>query len=331
MSGFHVIAKAGLKQWDPILFVLYRVIFATPILLTIAFVYEAHCDWRKFVPPSRQMWLYCIAGGFFGSFAMQVGLAMGLEQTSASMAGISSPLVPVFSTALAIGLKMEPFRWDKIGGVTLAVLGVSIVVAFPAIFGSGLKTGNSIGFLWFIGNTLSFAIFLTLMPTARKHMTSCNYTGWCFLFSLPMVALVTPGRSNPVPVSQFSAISFVAIAYASILTSAVAFMLIAWAASRAVPSVVSVYTSVQPVLSTLLGALFLSERIHWWDPIGILIIIAGVVTVVRPRGTLAEYGHLQADVSNGSMPVDEWTAPRHSVPLLPSDQLSSEVHSCDVA
>ena len=57
--------------------------------------------------------------------------------------------------------------------------------------------------------------------------------------------------------------------------------------ARAGAIATSTVTYAMPVVSTLAGALLLSEQLHWYEPIGAVIVLLGIAIVqqfIKPRG-----------------------------------------------
>jgi len=91
-----------------------------------------------------------------------------------------------------------------------------------------------------------------------------------------------------ISLSSISRASWLAILYITLLPTAGAYYLSAFALTRVAPSTVAVYVYLQPLIAFALAPLILGESLSWRTVVASLLIFAGVLVVTRRRRRTAE-------------------------------------------
>ncbi|HKO57434.1 MAG TPA: DMT family transporter, partial [Thermoanaerobaculia bacterium] len=182
----------------------------------------------------------------------------GLSLTSAHIAAIVIGTIPVFTLAAAIAVGREQATATKIGGIALAAAGALLVVGVEGIEGSARTFA---GTLMLLGNSLSYALYLVLskpmMARVSARRALAHMFAWATLLLIP-VAIVPLMRE---PWAAIPPRAWLGLAFVIALPTVGAYLLNAWALAHADSSLVAAYTYLQPVLTTVLAAMFLGERI----------------------------------------------------------------------
>lgn len=116
----------------------------TTTLLLVTFFTEAKRQPKNMLPPSRKIFLVLFGTGIFGYSLQTLLFNFGLNQSSASQAGICQPLTAVFTTLFAIAFKVRPARSQLVRAESALI---SIVLsAHPSL---RRRAGpSSAGFSW---------------------------------------------------------------------------------------------------------------------------------------------------------------------------------------
>lgn len=197
----------------------------------------------------------------------------GLSLTSAHIAAIIIGTIPVFTLAAAIAVGREQATAAKVGGIALAAAGALLVVGVEGFEGS-LRT--LAGALMLLTNSLSYALYLVLskpmMARVSARRALARMFAWATLLLVP-VAIVPMLRE---PWAAIPMRAWLGLAFVIALPTIGAYLLNAWALAKADSSVVAAYTYVQPVLTTLLAAVFLGETIGITAAAAAVMIFTGV-------------------------------------------------------
>lgn len=274
-SANYVIAKVAMQEMAPLTFAYLRILGAAIVL----WIFTT----RGTEPLSREDARSLVAFSLLGVVINATLFICGLAFTTVQSAAVLITTIPVFALGVAIVLGREAFSVSKIGGIALSAIGALLVVGGEGLSGS---TRSLIGAVMIVLNCLSYAIYLVLSKPMMQRLTARRVIGRMFtlgaIFMLPLAAWsLLHEEWSAVPLHAWIALA------ASILGPTVlAYMLNAWALQHADSSFVAIYTYVQPILGTFLGAIFLGETIR---PI---VVIAGVLifTGVWISGRAAQSG-----------------------------------------
>jgi O-acetylserine/cysteine efflux transporter len=265
-GGFHVVAKAVLGEIPPLAVVAMRVSLAAPILFVIA--------WRSDrVVPERRDWPMLALLGGLGIFANQVLFIIGLQHTTATNAAILMPLMPVVAAAAGAALGIDRVTARRWLGIGLSVAG-ALVMVNPLSFSNGGErvTGN----LMILGNCASYALFLVLQRPILARVPWRTVIAWSFLFGGTAVLAVAGPTLAAFDPSSVSAASWAGIAYIVLLGTVFSYSANTWAVRRSSPTVVAAYSTVQPLVTAALAAVFLGESLVWADAAGFALITLGL-------------------------------------------------------
>lgn len=279
-GGFHVVAKAVLAHVHPLALAGLRVAVATPLLLAMAWRHDRILPRKADLP-----WLALL--GLLGVFANQLLFILGLRWTTATNAGLLMPSIPVFAAGVAILAGVERADWRRLAGIGLAVAG-ALVMLDPTRFQTAdhMTMGN----LLILVNCLSYASFLVAMRTVVRRLPVITVIAWSFLFGGVGVLTVTCPQLSTLPLTTLSFGVLVGLGYIVLVPTTINYLINTWAIARSTPSLVAVYTTLQPLSAGALAAIFLGERMGWPQAVGGALIAAGLWRVASARQRAARAG-----------------------------------------
>jgi len=277
-AGFHVVARAVLGQLDPLALVGLRVLLATPLLVLWALSVDRRLPSPRDLPHLALL-------GFLGVFANQVLFLTGLARTTATNASILMSLIPVFAAGVGALFGVERVGGRRFAGILIAVAG-AVVLLDPASF--SLSEGTTVGNLLVLTNCFCYACFLVAQRPLLRRLPWRTVIAGAFVFgTLGVVPLAAP---------RLAALDFAAqpagvwwgLAYIVIFPTFLAYAFNSWALGRSSPSLVAIYTTVQPLFACLLATFFLGESLGPIQALGFLLTTAGLwLTSWRRRADLA--------------------------------------------
>lgn len=275
-GGFNVVGKIALAAMPPLAVASLRVLFAGPLLLGLSLLRH------RAMPPLREMPRLALLG-FFGVFINQVLFIIGLSYTTAINSAILMPSIPVFTAAVAIALRVERPTWAKSLGIALAVLGALVLLDITNFSFSGdVALGNVLILL----NCLSYSLFLVLARPVLLRLPPLTVTAWTFLFGGVGVLFFSIPDLLHTPFATLDTSVWLALGYILLLPTLVNYLLNIWAIRHSSPTTVATYTTLQPVIATILAILILDEMFGMRELLGFVLIIAGLLWTVR-RGNAA--------------------------------------------
>ncbi|MBO0899835.1 EamA family transporter [Cellulomonas sp. zg-ZUI222] len=202
-------------------------------------------------------------------------LASGLS----SILNATTPLMT--SLAVAAVLPAERLTARQRLGLAVGGLGVVVVMAPWTYVGAGAVDASLPAVLACLGATACYGLGMTylrrfVMPLGLPAETvAAGQIGVGALLVLLAAPVVATG---PVTLTWPIVLSMVAL---GALGTGMAYVwntrvVVAWGAQRA-----STVTYLTPVVGVVLGILVLGERLHWYEPVGGLLVVLGVVVAQR--------------------------------------------------
>lgn len=269
----HVVAKGILESLEPLQLAALRALFATPLLFWMAWRHD------RIMPSRRELPMLALLG-LLGVFLNQVLFIIGLDHTTATNAAILMPSIPVFAIAVGALLRIERIGPRQLAGVALTVVGC-LALLDPSRFTAARET--AIGNLLILCNCLSYAMFLVLQRPILQRVPWRTVIAWSFLFGTAAIVVVAFGpllalEPAAVPTQAWAGLGFIVI-----FPTFLGYALSTWAVRRSSPSLVAIYTTVQPLVAAFAAVAFLSEAIGLAEVIGFVLISAGVV-IAGKRG-----------------------------------------------
>jgi drug/metabolite transporter (DMT)-like permease len=271
-SAFHVAGKWVLGDVPPLALACLRVGFVTPVLLVVAWRHD------RCLPTLRDLPHLALLGAL-GVFLNQVMFLSGLAHTTATNAAILMPSIPVFAAGVGAVLGIERIgRW-RLAGIALAVAG-ALAVLDPSRL--SLADDTTRGNLLILANTFCYASFLVLQRPLLKRLPWRTVIAGSFAFGSLGVFAVGGSTLAALDPAALTAGTRWAVAYV-LLATLFAYMLNTWAVRRSSPTLVAAYTTLQPLFSASLAALFLGERMGANAALGFALIATGLWLVSRRR------------------------------------------------
>ncbi|WFR83522.1 DMT family transporter [Arthrobacter sp. Y-9] len=297
--------KESLTAFTPAQVVLGRVVLGA-VTLCLVMVLSGRV-W----PRERRFWGHMIMVGLLLCVLPFSLFAWAGESLPSGLSAILNAATPLM-TALAIAavLPSEHLTKGQALGVAVGGAGVVLVIApwtmagDPALLGSLPAQLACLGAAGCYG--LGFA-YMRRFVIGKHHYDSITVAtvqltlaAGVALVTFPFVVWASPAAAhlalNPVAVICLVLLGSLGTGVAYILNTAIVSQ---WGAIRA-----STVTYVSPLVAVLLGIVLLDERLSWNQPVGCLVVIAGIVTAhraaaVRPPAVPAEPATAAASVADG--------------------------------
>jgi len=230
---------------------------------------------RDRLPRALRTWLhltvvavtFCVIPFLIFSWAQQ--------HVSSGLASIYNATTPIMTAVMAWAVfRVEKLKLVQIIGILVGILGVMVIIA-PW---QGMSAGQSIGAqLAILGATACYGFSLAYM---RRFLGDSGVSALVFSFLniglaaaimvlLTPVLVITPVHLDVWIVGSVVLLGFLGTGLAYVWNQNV---LRAWGPTRA-----STVTYITPVVGVTLGILILHEEVSWNEPVGALIVFAGIL------------------------------------------------------
>jgi drug/metabolite transporter (DMT)-like permease len=262
----YIVSKVVFRSFSPLVIAFLRIAGG-------AMIFNLLLRERRAEPFTRDTWRRIIVYSFLGIIINVTLFLVGLQLTSAHVAGFLSTGIPIFVVGIAIAMGRERATPRRAGGIALAAIGAAMIIGVERFDGSARAVA---GDLIIIVNCFSYALYLVLSkPLMTQHHVR-NVLAAMFAFAaivmLPIAALpLMHQRWTGMGPATWSAVAFLILG-----PTVGAYLINGWALRHADSSVVAAYSYLQPAITTILAFLFLGETIRMTGLVAGAMIILGV-------------------------------------------------------
>lgn len=224
-------------------------------------------------PSTWRAWLWILIFALVDGTLFQGFLAQGLARTGAGLGSVmidSQPLAVAIMARFLFGEQVGPIGWI---GLLFGLVGISLIgipdewiTAFSAGQTDWLSNGTLLDSLLHRGEwlmllaALSMAVGTVMIRYVSKHADPVVATGWHMVIGgIPLFVLSGLGETNQWQALGLS--NWMAISYATILGSSVAYGVFFYLASKGNLTSLSALTFLTPVFALLFGNIFLGETL----------------------------------------------------------------------
>ena len=222
------------------------------------------------------------AASLVGLFIPQMTFLMAITMTSAIDTAIIGTLGPIFTMIFAFLFLGEPITGKKAGGVALSVAGILFLI-FNSVHGGGASVTSPWDVVLLLVNSLSFSLYLGVFRPLISKYSVVTFMKWTFLFSL-LVSL--PLSAKGLVTTDFAAIPVNVrweIGYLIFFATFVAYFLIPYGQKFIRPTLVSMYSYVQPIIAAIVSIWAGLDTLTWQQVLASCLVVGGVVLVSKSR------------------------------------------------
>ena len=220
-----------------------------------------------------------IVASLLGFFLTQIFFLMAISRITPMDCSIITSLSPIYTMFIAAYALKEPLSVQKIGGVVLSLCGIVYLILNSVGSASAVTQTTPLGVLLMIGNSLCFSLYLGIFkPTIAKYSV-ITFMKWIFLFSS---LLSLPFAFSEVITIDWQSLSvaFIAeLAFLIICATFVTYLLIPIGQKILRPTLVSMYSYVQPIVAIVVSICVGMDTLTWQKIVAAITVFSGVVLV----------------------------------------------------
>ena len=268
----YVISKIALRTVPPVTLLALRYLVSVPALFIVLRLRHA------LTPIKKGDWPILFAIGFTGYFASFCLQMLGINRLTGSVSSLLGAMNPIFIPILAAFFLHERITPAKIACVALSMAGVVVIVGVDGtVDASGALLMLASVFLWSTASIIIRRVsgrYDPMQIALIAILCALPFTGGWSLIEL---------QSAP---CSFTLDSVLAVLYMGVLGTAVTHSLWNYSLRVMDASFCSMFYPMQPLVSSILGVLFLHEAVTPGFVIGALMICCGIVAAVisaKPR------------------------------------------------
>ena len=257
------------------------------VLFTLRAIGASALFWllSAFMPKERietgDYWKIAVAS-LVGLFIPQMTFLMAITMTSAIDTAIIGTLGPIFTMIFAFFFLKEPITGKKAGGVALSFAGILFLI-FNSVHAGGAAVTSPLGVVLLLLNSISFSLYLGIFRPLISKYSVVTFMKWTFLFAL-MVSL--PISAKGLITTNFPAIPINVrweIGFLIFFATFVAYFLIPYSQKLIRPTLVSMYSYLQPIIAAIVSIWTGIDTLNWQKILSAILIVGGVILVSKSR------------------------------------------------
>lgn len=230
----------------------------------------------------RDLWRIALASTV-GLFVPQLTFLEACRITTAIDISIMSTLSPIFTMFIAAVALKEPITVKKAAGVVISFSGVIFLIFNSVVHHNGVDTTSPWGVFLMLVNSLSFASYLGIFRPLISKYSVVTFMKWMFLFSLLVSLPFSAGDLITTPYASIPSNVVWEIGFLIVFATFVAYFLIPIGQKNLRPTLVSMYSYLQPIIASAVAIFIGMDRLTWQKVLAILLVVSGVVIVNRSR------------------------------------------------
>jgi drug/metabolite transporter (DMT)-like permease len=225
---------------------------------------------------SRRDAVFLVAYALLGITLNIIFFFEGLKLTLS----INSPIIasgqPIMTMLFALLFLHETFHPKKFLGMLLGTIGIIVIIIEPLLL-TGVN-GSVLGNLLLVIATVAAVGQTIVGKQVIEKYNPFAFTFWAFLIGaasfFPMMIREYISIPNLYPLLDWR--GYLGIFYGAVFSSATAYSLFAWGLSKIDATDTAIFSYVDPIVGTILGAWLLSEPISVPFIVGSILIFGGI-------------------------------------------------------
>jgi drug/metabolite transporter (DMT)-like permease len=287
-GGMYVVSDAVLDVVPPATLVLLRYVIALPVLWIAARM--SHTRGIQ-----RADWPMLALTAFVGFGVSLLAQFAGTKLSTAAAGALITSATPAFIVLFAGWVLHERASRRQWMGLAIATIGVLIVSLLDNQPATDEATNPLLGNLLLIVAAVSWALYSVLVRLNSQKYTALAITVAVTALGIPIVAPVAAIELQTQTIGPLSLPAIFGILYIGIGSTAIAFFL--WNKSFELldAATASLFFFAQPVVGTLLAAIFRGEQLGWSFFVGgALILLGALLGMLTPRTATDQLAHFPA-------------------------------------
>ena len=218
-----------------------------------------------------------------GFFLTQMTFLIAIPDITPMDCSIVSSLSPIYTMFIAAFALKEPITLRKAGGVAISFLGVLYLI-LNSVTGAGSTVETSwVGILLMIANSLCFSLYLGLFKPVITKYSVITFMKWIFLFAAAFSLPLAGKELITFDYSLLSGTYLSELAFLIVCSTFITYFLIPLGQKRIRPTLVSMYSYVQPIIAIVISIWVGMDTLSWQKVLAAVMVFGGVVLVNYSR------------------------------------------------
>ena len=224
-----------------------------------------------------------MAASLLGFFLTQMTFLIAIPDITPMDCSIVSSLSPIYTMFIAAYALKEPITLRKAGGVAISFLGIIYLIMNSVTSTGGAVETSLTGILLMIANSLCFSLYLGLFKPVISKYSVITFMKWIFLFASAFSLPLAGRELFTFDYSQLSGIYLWELGFLIVCSTFITYFLIPLGQKRIRPTLVSMYSYIQPIIAILISIYVGMDSLSWQKVLAAMMVFGGVVLVNYSR------------------------------------------------
>ena len=224
-----------------------------------------------------------LLASLLGFFLTQITFLVAIPDITPMDCSMVSALSPIYTMFIAAYALKEPITLRKAGGVTISFLGI-IYLIMNSVTSTGGTTETSVtGILLIIANSICFSLYLGLFKPVISRYSVITFMKWIFLFATAFSLPIAGHELLTFDYTRLSGIYLGELAFLIVCSTFITYFLIPLGQKRIRPTLVSMYSYVQPIIAISVSIWVGMDTLSWQKVMAAGMVFGGVLLVNYSR------------------------------------------------
>ena len=214
-----------------------------------------------------------------GFFTCQLTFLVGIPHISPMDCSIMTAMSPIYTMIVAAIVLKEPITLQKAGGVAISFAGIIYLILSRIGSQEGAAASTPFGIFMIVLNVLSFSMYLGIFRPLIGKYSVVTFMKWIFLFSAAVALPLSLKGMIQTEWSEIPAIQYAELAYLVVCATFISYFLIPIGQKRIRPTLVSMYSYVQPII-TIAVSIWIGMDVLTWQKVAAAAMVFGGVVIV---------------------------------------------------
>lgn len=233
----------------------------------------------------KKDYLKIFLASMLGFYVCQITFLFGIPEVTPMDCSLFTVMSPIYTMFVAAIVIKEPITLKKAFGVALSFAGIIYLIITRASVSGGTTESTTFGIIMIILNSLSFSMYLGIFKPLIAKYSAVTFMKWIFLFSFCAVIPFSLKGLIEVQWSSIPAVQYAELAYLVVCATFISYFLIPVAQRRIRPTIVSMYSYMQPIIAIAVSIAIGMDVITWQKTLAALLVFSGLILVTRSRST----------------------------------------------
>ena len=226
----------------------------------------------------RKDYVKIFAASILGFFVCQISFLIGLPHITPMDCSVLSAISPIYTMIIAAIVLKEPLTLQKVAGVIISFLGI-IYLIVSRTAAAGVAETTLFGIIMIIFNSLSFSLYLGIFKPLIGKYSVITFMKWIFLFAFVISMPFSAKEIITLNWSTIPTIQLAELTYLIFCATFITYFLIPLGQKRIRPTLVSMYSYVQPIIAIVISICIGMEMLTWQKLLAAIMVFGGVVVV----------------------------------------------------